>query len=432
MRRGRLTLSPTHPLTLSLVAAATLLLPTPAPAQQPPAPNVRPHATGRVPQSVLDDFMAGFGGDKAALDRAVTAAGQIVQADPANAEALAWRSAGLGAQSGTAFQSGNFQEGMRLWQDSTSGLNQAVDMEPDNSQIRFVRGKSMVESSLYDPNPARSGDNARIAIGDLELALSSFDDVQKQLPKQTREEFYSWLLQASEKAGDKERVEKYKKLAGDKAGSAEERLAESAKNSSTGEALRSALAILDTDLAKALKPDLTAGLRDPARLDAALATLKQRLEAAPGDGPATAWHGFVRTLQASALNTKGKADDASKMWQEAVGEITKAAANDPANAEIFVLRGLTTLDRARQADAESRPGVARTAASDLDRAQRLLADANKPLPANAAAELNIALARAWYFAGEKPKVKACLETAVSSGADEKTVGRARDYLQKLK
>jgi hypothetical protein len=305
-------------------------------------------------------------------------------------------------------------------------------MEPNNSQIRFVRGKSMVESSLYDPNPARSGDNARIAIGDLELALSSFDDVQKQLPKQTREEFYSWLLQASEKAGDKERVEKYKKLAGDKAGSAEERLAESAKNSTTGETLRSALAILDTDLAKALKPDLTAGLRDPARLDAALATLKQRLEAAPGDVPATAWHGFVRALKASTLTTKGQIDDASNAWQQGVAEISKAVSNDPSSTEALILRGLSTLDHARQADRSSRPDAARTAASDLDRAQRLLADTGKPLPPNASAELNISLARAWYYAGEQSKLKSCLETAINSGADEKTIARARDYLQKLK
>jgi hypothetical protein len=417
--------------------ASLLLLPTFAPAQQPGAPApadpaVRPRSTGRVPQPILDDFMAGFGGDKAALDRAVTASGKLVEQDPANAEALAWRSAGVSAQCGAAFQAGNFQDGMRLWREGTEGLNKSVEMEPGNPHIRFVRGKSMLESSMHDPTPASSGEAARTAIDDLELALSSFEDVQKQLPKQTREEFYAWLLQASEKVGDKERIEKYRTLAGDKAKPAEQRVEESAKSSTTGEALRAALAILDSDLAKTLKPDLTAGLRDPDKLDAALGTLDKILADKPGDAPATAWHGFVKALKAGPLVRQGKLEEGSKLWQQGSAEITKAAANDPAASEPLILRGLTTLEHARrQADESERTRLARVAASDLDRAQRLLADSGHPLAKDAGAELSLSLAHAYFILNDRPKLKASLEAAANSGADEKITARAKDFLAKM-
>src|SRR5262249_42784896 len=151
-----------------------------------------------------------------------------------------------------------------------------------NVHIRFVRGKSMLESSLHDPNAASSGQSAQVAISDLELALASIDDLEKRLPKATREEFYSWLFQASEKVGDKERAAKYKALAGERLKAAEKRLAESAKPT-IGETVRSALGILETPVAKEIKPELTGGVTDATRMDKLLARLDERLSAEPGN-----------------------------------------------------------------------------------------------------------------------------------------------------
>ena len=221
--------------------------------------------------------------------------------------------------------------------------------------------------------------------------------------------------------------------AGEKARTAEERVADSMKNTTTGEALRAALAILDSDLAKALKPDLTAGLRDPAKLDAALATLDKRLDEKPGDGPATAWRGFVRALRAGPLYVQAKPEQGAKAWQDGTAEITKASANDPTGSEPLILRGLATLEHARrQTEDAERTRIARMASSDLSRAQQLIADTGKPLSADAGAELNLSLAHAWFVAGEKPKARACLDAAANSAADKKITGRAREYLDKMK
>lgn len=421
------------------VLLATLGLSSIAVAQnepaKPPPPETttpRPHSTGRVPQGVLDDFIAGFQGDETAFKRAMEGADKVLRDDPTNAEALAWRSSGMGMQAGKSFQKGDFREGMRLWGDSQSGLNRAVDMEPDNVHVRFVRGKSMLESSLHDPNPTSSGEEARMAIGDLELALGSIDDLEKRLPKSTREEFYAWLLQAAKKVGDKERIEKYTKLAGEKADEAAKRVEQSAAASTTGECLRQALAILDTDLAKALKADLNAGLHDPKRLDAAIAMLDELLAATPGNTPLMAWRGFARTLRAAPLFAQAKMEEGLKLWDEGLAEISKASTNDPSSHEALILRGLTTLERARfgMEEAERRP-IAVKATSDLERARRLLVEAGKPLPPNPDAELSFALARGYRLAGDTAKASAALVAVDAGQADEKMKARAKVALEKL-
>ncbi|MEX2219963.1 MAG: hypothetical protein WD749_14520 [Phycisphaerales bacterium] len=432
MRRAQAPLA--APLSAALLAlAAPVLAQQAAPPPPPPHPtDARPQSTGRVPQGVLDDFIAGFNGDDAAFDRAMTGAERIIAADPHNAEALAWRSSGMGMRAGKAFGKGDIPLGMRSWQESIRGLNRAVDLEPGNIQVRFVRGKSMLESSLHDPNPATSGEAARTAIGDLELALSSFEDLEKQLPKQTREEFYAWLLQASEKVGDKERAEKYRALAGEKAAAAEARVDTSAQSSIPGETVRAALAIVDSEIATMVKDDLRASLSVPERLKQVLIVVDAHRVAPRGDPAATAWRGFARSLRAGPLFAQGKFEEGVRVWDDASAELSKGVTAGPTLAEPLILRALTRIERARHdPDPAARAESARGAVQDIERAQRMIADGGKPLGVDAGAELWASLGAAHRLTGDTARAKAALGAGLKLNPSEAVAKRLRSSLEKM-
>jgi tetratricopeptide (TPR) repeat protein len=400
-----------------------LLLATPALAQsnaqpkddfRPPPTTAHPQSTGAVPQSVLDDFIAGFNGDDQAIDRAMSATADIMLKDPNNAEALAWNSSGKGVQTGAAFRSGDFQKGMQLWRESQEGMNKAVEMDPNNPRIRVIRGKSMLEGSLHDPNPGTSNASAQMAIDDLENAVNLMGDrFEKNAPKNFRQEMYSWMYQAAAKVGDKEKAEKYKKLAGDMGDQAKKRLEEAAGNT-VSETAFAATTILDSDFVKTIKADLMQGLRSPAKLDEVVATLDKQLDAKPDNATAMAWRGFARTLRSSSLLAQGQLDEGSKMWDKGNTEIGKAASTDPTNRDAVLLRGLSNLERARQeSDDTKRKDEATKAVTDFTRFQRLVKDASVTLSPDASAELQLTIARAYRQTEEWPKAKAALDAGIA-------------------
>ena len=63
--------------------------------------------------AVRADFFAGFQGDRARFDRAMSRCEEELAKNPDHAEALVWRGSGLMSLSGNAFQAGDFQKGMR-------------------------------------------------------------------------------------------------------------------------------------------------------------------------------------------------------------------------------------------------------------------------------------------------------------------------------
>ena len=68
---------------------------------------------------VRGDFFAGLAGDKAALERAMTAAETAMASEPKSAgEALSWHSAGLLVESRDKFQQGDMATGVQLWERS--------------------------------------------------------------------------------------------------------------------------------------------------------------------------------------------------------------------------------------------------------------------------------------------------------------------------
>jgi hypothetical protein len=293
-------------------------------------------------------------------------------------------------------------------------MNKAVDMDPNNPRIRIIRGKSMLEGSLHNPNPEVSKADAAMALDDLEMTVSLLGDkFEKSTNKNFRQEMYSWLYQAAAKVGDKDKADKYKKLAGDFADSAKKRLEEAAGNT-LGESVFAATTILDSDFVKALKPDLMQGLRSPAKLDEVIKYLDAKLEAKPGDATAQAWRGFAQTLRSTSLLTQGQMEEATKLWDKGNAEIGKAASTDALCRDAVLLRALSNLEHARQeSDDTKRKDLAGKSVTDLTRFQRLAKDASLTLPPDAAAELHLTLARAYRQADDMPKAKAAMEAGMA-------------------
>jgi tetratricopeptide (TPR) repeat protein len=400
-------------LAVALISLTALAQSQPKDDFRPPPTSAKPQTTGAVPQSVLDDFIAGFNGDDKAMDRAMTASGDIVAKDPNNAEALAWHSSGKGVQTGAAFRSGDFQKGMQLWKESQEGMNKAVDLDPNNPRIRIIRGRSMLEGSLHDPNPATSNAAAGMAIDDLEITVSLLGDkFEKSTTKNFRQEMYSWLYQAAAKIGDKDKAEKYKKLAGDYADAAKKRLEESAGNT-VNESVFAATTILDSDFVKSIKPDLMQGLRSPAKLDEVIQSLDAKLETKPDDAAAIAWRGFAQTLRSASLMAQGQMEEGTKLWDKGNAEIGKAASTDALCRDAVLLRALSNLEHARQESEDvKRKDLATKSVTDLTRFQRLVKDANATLTPDATAELDLTLARAYRQADDMTKAKAAMEAGM--------------------
>jgi hypothetical protein len=396
----------------ALATGAAALAQPPAHTQDPkPVESIRPRSRGPVPQDTLDDFIAGFNGDKEAMGRAMKSTDEILAKDPNNVEALAWNSSGKSAQCGEAFQSGDFKKGMQLWNDGKAGLNRAVDLAPENVSVRIVRGKTMLESSLHDPMPASSREAAEMAVGDLETALDLMGDTLAKADAAFRQEMYAWLYQAASKAGDAEIAEKYKKLAGDTATDALARLNQSAENTVL-ESARAALIILDSPLVQEIKPDLLAGLRSPAKLDIVIGLLDKKVEAKADDAAAIAWRGFTRILRTGSMFAQGKIEDATKTWDKGHNEINAAASTDSTCRDAVLLRALSNLEKARREPEAEQKGQARQKAlTDLDRFGRLLKDNGTTLNPEAEAAWHLTNARVHLMGRDTKKARAALAAA---------------------
>jgi hypothetical protein len=152
---------------------------------------------------VRNDFFAGFTGDSAALDRAMAITSKVLSQNPGHAEALVWHGAGLFFQAGQAFQSGNQQAGMQLWQKSMAEMDRAVELEPNNIGVRIPRGGPLLAGTRQMP-----ADMARPLV---ERAVSDYRtvyDMQKSqlstMPTHPKGELLIGLADGYDRLGEKE------------------------------------------------------------------------------------------------------------------------------------------------------------------------------------------------------------------------------------
>lgn len=165
------------------------------------AADSQPH----LEQQIRDDFMAGFRGDRAALDRAVAATEKILDAQPANAKAMVYLGSATLMLSGRAFvEQSDMQKGMELWEKGNAMMDKAVELRPDDIEVRNQRGTTLLMGSRQAP--------AEWQPPMLDKCLADFSrilDLQKDhfsaLPERVRGELLASLADGYDRSGEKDK-----------------------------------------------------------------------------------------------------------------------------------------------------------------------------------------------------------------------------------
>jgi hypothetical protein len=168
--------------------------------------SVRPPGE-RFDFAVRADFFAGFQGDRARFERAMRRCEEELAKNPDHAEALVWRGSGLMTLSGAAFQGGDVQKGMELWQRAVTDMNRAVSLAPDDVAVRIPRGATLFEASRYAP-PAQGAPLLTLALEDYGHALrlqEQSGDFQR-LSSHAKGELLFGLADGWARAGDQQKA----------------------------------------------------------------------------------------------------------------------------------------------------------------------------------------------------------------------------------
>lgn len=163
-------------------------------------------AAERFDEKVRSDFFAGLMGNGEALGRAMAACEKVLAENPRNAEALVWHGAGLFAQGGDAFSSGNREKGMSLAARGMNEMDEAVALEPDNIGVRIPRGASLIQASRFISNPEMSKSLLTKGRADYEHVHELQSARIDKIGEHPKGELLFGIAEASSRLGDMEKA----------------------------------------------------------------------------------------------------------------------------------------------------------------------------------------------------------------------------------
>ena len=162
----------------------------------------------RFDLKVRNDFFAGFSGDNAALDRGMKACEDALKEDAGNAQALVWHGAGMFFQSGQAFQAGDSQKGMDLYQRGLKEMDSAATLAPDDVGVRIPRGATLLTGSRGMP-PEMARPLIEKGLGDFEHTLDLQGDYWSTLGSHPRGELLFGLAEGYSRVGNQAKAQSY-------------------------------------------------------------------------------------------------------------------------------------------------------------------------------------------------------------------------------
>ena len=158
---------------------------------------------------VREDFFAGvLHGDTAALNRAMATCEKTLARNPDHPQAHAWHGAGIIAQAGQAFQKGDRDAGMKLWNQGMAEMDHAVELAPDSVGTRIPRGAVLLATAPYVPEPYRNQLLDK-ALGDYQHAMELQADHFDQLPLHARSMLLYGLADGWARRGDPAKAKSY-------------------------------------------------------------------------------------------------------------------------------------------------------------------------------------------------------------------------------
>ena len=111
-------------------------------AQQPP--DIR---------TIRQDFLAVLTGDMERFERAMQSLEALLVQNPTDPKLKVLHGNGVFARSGTAFEKGDVQNAMKLWQSSMEEMAQAVQAAPNDVFVRARRGVVLISASRSSSMP---------------------------------------------------------------------------------------------------------------------------------------------------------------------------------------------------------------------------------------------------------------------------------------
>jgi len=153
---------------------------------------------------VRADFFAGFGGDRAAFDRAMKTCQDALASNPKHAEAMVWHGSGTFFLSGQAFQKGDFAKGGELWERGLGEMDQAVTLAPEKVGVLIPRGATLITATRSIPGPERMRPLLEKGVADYEKAYRLQQPYFDTLSGHARGELLFGLAEGNSRLGNKD------------------------------------------------------------------------------------------------------------------------------------------------------------------------------------------------------------------------------------
>jgi len=157
------------------------------------------------------NLLGALSGDMEKFDRGMKSLDELIAKYPNDPNVKVLHGNGLFAQSGIAFQKGDVQNALKLWQSSGDEMAEAVRLAPDNLFVRARRGVVYISASR-SPMPAEMARPIlKLAVEDFETVLQ-IREKEKTLAERSihqRGELLTGIADGWNRLGDTEKARVY-------------------------------------------------------------------------------------------------------------------------------------------------------------------------------------------------------------------------------
>lgn len=162
-----------------------------------------------VGPEIFNDFMAAAQGNDEALSRTLAALEKRLAANSKDADALVLHGAATYVHAGRAFQSGDMDTGISRMNKGGAEMQKAVELAPDNSFVRTVRGGTLLETTKYMDGSPDQGTLLDTGIADIEHLLTLKPAPGSTPRPEERARLLSQLADGYERAGKMDKARSY-------------------------------------------------------------------------------------------------------------------------------------------------------------------------------------------------------------------------------